>query len=569
MTKNYAKLSGMGTTSTLTPQTQKAAKGQKRNNAGGYSFKADDWTRLNRFLILGSESPTYYQSAQKLTKQNANVVEKLIKKGEGKKVVDTAVEISNQGRAYKNGPALFVLALAASYTSKDDSAYATEVRQYAFENLHKVARIGTHLFEFVAYADSLRGWGKAFQKAIANWYNNKPAEKVAYQVCKYASRRLEGDLPWSHRDLLRKTHLKPSSDDHNVIFKYVTKGRESFSDNEWQQVRENDKLAYIWAHEEVKNVDKESDVKSLIKEYSLSQESIPTEWKKNTSVGKQLLQNMPITATIRGLGKMTANEVLKPLSKETSLVCERITNEDLIQKGRVHPLQFLAALKAYKQNNRHVYNPWVENRSGTKSSLQWKPIDAICDALEEGFYKAFKYVEPTGKNYLFGVDVSGSMRMPCAGVNNLSCAEGAAAMAMTIARTEKNYQIRGFSGNFVDLGVTAKDSLSSALNKTDKNNFGGTDCSLPMKYALDKKLDVDVFIVITDSETWAGRNGHAHEVLKQYRSSMNKPDAKLVVMGMAGNNFSIADPNDPGMLDVVGFDANVPSIINEFVRGNI
>ncbi len=386
-------------------------------------------------------------------------------------------------------------------------------------------------------------------------------------MCKYASRRLEGDLPWSHRDLLRKTHLKAASKEHNVIYRYATKGREGFSDAEWRKIKANDKLVYIWAHEEVKLSTKPNEVKALIKEYNLAQESVPTEWRKDVSVGKQLLQNMPITATIRGLGKMTANDVLRPLSKETSLVCDRITNEELIQKGRVHPLQFLTALKAYKGPDRDSYYGWYG--SSNRSSLEWTPIDAVCDALEDGFYKSFKYVEPTGKNYLLGVDVSGSMSMPCAGVNNLSCAEGAAALAMTIARTERNYQIRGFSNQFVDLKVTAKDSLATALKKTSRMNFGGTDCGLPMSWALKNKLDVDVFVVITDSETWAGRAGHPHELLNKYRRDMKKPDAKLVVMGMAGNKFSIADPNDPGMLDVVGFDANVPGVISEFVKGNI
>ena len=34
--------------------------------------------------------------------------------------------------------------------------------------------------------------------------------------------------------------------------------------------------------------------------------------------------------------------------------------------------------------------------------------------------------------------------------------------------------------------------------------MGGTDCAQPMLYAKNKKLDVDVFIVYTDNETWAG-----------------------------------------------------------------
>ena len=46
--------------------------------------------------------------------------------------------------------------------------------------------------------------------------------------------------------------------------------------------------------------------------------------------------------------------------------------------------------------------------------------------------------------------------------------------------------------------------------------MGGTDCALPMVYAKENKLDVDVFIVYTDSETWFG-NIHPVKALEQYR----------------------------------------------------
>jgi 60 kDa SS-A/Ro ribonucleoprotein len=36
---------------------------------------------------------------------------------------------------------------------------------------------------------------------------------------------------------------------------------------------------------------------------------------------------------------------------------------------------------------------------------------------------------------------------------------------------------------------------------------------------------------------------------------------------MVSNGFTIADPNDGGMLDVVGFDATVPQIMADFLRG--
>ena len=72
--------------------------------------------------------------------------------------------------------------------------------------------------------------------------------------------------------------------------------------------------------------------------------------------------------------------------------------------------------------------------------------------------------------------------------------------------------------------------------------------------------------MLTDSETWAG---HVHPVqaLRRYRERMGIP-AKLVVVGMTSNGFTIADPNDAGMLDVVGFDAAAPALIADFARGS-
>ena len=92
--------------------------------------------------------------------------------------------------------------------------------------------------------------------------------------------------------------------------------------------------------------------------------------------------------------------------------------------------------------------------------------------------------------------------------------------------------------------------------------MGGTDCALPMRWALAQRQDVDVFMVLTDSETWAGKV-HPVQALAEYRRALN-PNAKLVVVGMVANNFTIADPNDAGMLDVVGFDSAAPAVIADF-----
>jgi 60 kDa SS-A/Ro ribonucleoprotein len=41
--------------------------------------------------------------------------------------------------------------------------------------------------------------------------------------------------------------------------------------------------------------------------------------------------------------------------------------------------------------------------------------------------------------------------------------------------------------------------------------------------------------------------------------------AKLIVVGMVSNGFTIVAPSDGGMLDVVGFDAAVPQLMSDFM----
>ena len=115
------------------------------------------------------------------------------------------------------------------------------------------------------------------------------------------------------------------------------------------------------------------------------------------------------------------------------------------------------------------------------------------------------------------------------------------------------------------LAISPRQRLDDAVKTVSDLPFGGTDCALPMLYAQAHEREVDAFVIYTDSETWAG-DIHPAQALRDYRQASGI-DARLVVVGMVSNGFSIADPADPGMLDVVGFDTATPQLISDFARG--
>ena len=538
---------------TTTPQSEPlAGKKQTKNSAGGFVFAVTPWTRLERFLILGSEGGSYYASERDLTKENIDGLKAALAE-DGARFVNTVADISFAGRAPKNDPALFALALAVADKRQEVSALA-------LSKLTMVARIPTHLFHFMQYVSALRGFGRALRTGIADWYLNQDASKLAYQISKYQSR--DG---WTNRDVLRLCHANPKGDDHKAILHWAVKG--------WDKVglkpHPDAALLPIWAFERAKQLKPETDAKELIRlisEYNLPRECVPTEFLNSVEVWDALLQKMPMTAMIRNLGKMTSIGLVSPNSDAAKMVRERLGDANLLHKARIHPISVLMAQSIYKAGH------------GMKGNLSWSPVAPVLNALDKAFYASFANAPKTGKRFYIGLDVSGSMGMGNIAGTPLTPREGAAAMAMVTMRTEEDYYIAGFTngagrsmhshmgyGSGVSkLDLTPKMTLDEATRYTAGLPFGGTDCALPMIDALAKKIPTDVFIIITDSETWAG-GVHPTVALQEYRNKMGI-DAKLIVMGMVVNQFTIADPTDAGQLDIVGFDASVPQIIANFAN---
>jgi 60 kDa SS-A/Ro ribonucleoprotein len=510
-----------------TPQSQPLP-GMTPNSAGGYAFPADDWTRLDRFLILGSEGGSYYATERRLTRENAEGVMRCLAE-DGVRAVSRIVEISHEGRAPKNDPAIFALALAAAAT--DDAT-----RRAAMAAIPRVCRTGTHLFQFVEAVEAFRGWGRSLRRGVAAWYATSPLNRLALQMVKYRQRG-----GWSHRDLLRLAHPLTDEPARRALFDWACHG-----------VVGEAAPALVRGFAAAAKADSAETLVSLIAEHNLPREAVPTEWLNDVSVWEALLKRMPMTAMTRNLGRLTAAGVLTPMGENVARITAALGDVERIRKARLHPLAVLLALKVYAQGR------------GEKGSLTWEPNPQVIDALNAAFYTAFANVEATGRRILLALDVSSSMAGSRIAGTSLTPREGSAAMALMTAATEENYHIVGFSSGLTPLNLSPSMRLDDAVRAVSNLPFDGTDCALPMLHALEKGIPVDAFVVYTDSETWAGKI-HPTQALRQYRERTGLA-AKLVVVGMVSNGFSIADPNDAGMLDVVGFDAAAPAVIADFIR---
>ncbi len=308
---------------------------------------------------------------------------------------------------------------------------------------------------------------------------------------------------------------------------------------------------------------------TLISEYRLPREVLPTELLQQARVWEALLEQMPMTAMIRNLATLTRMGVLTPMSAWTKTVAERLHDRDWLCKARIHPVQVLAALKTYAGG------------CGVRGQRTWTPVRQVVDALDAAFYLCFDNVQPTGMRILLAVDVSGSMASgSIGGVPGLTPRDGAAALALVTAAREENSHIVGFTNGLhsgpvhgmCGSGLTAFADQSRASGSMRVENymafrpFGGTGSALPMVSACRRAGAVDS-LRLADNETSAG-DIHPAQALRDYREQMALP-ARLIVVGMTSNGFTIGDPNDAGTLNVVGFSPEVPNLISDFIRGEL
>ncbi|WP_219460968.1 TROVE domain-containing protein [Nonomuraea rhizosphaerae] len=539
-----------------TPQNQPipGRTDQVRNAAGGYAFAKDLWTRLEDFLILGTTRGTYYVNEDKLTAENAGVLFQAID-ADGPRVVAmlTGISTARPPRAPKQRPALF--ALAACYAKGDAGT-----RQAAKLALPKVARTTDHLAQFFGYYKNLGGKatgrgigavaGRSLRTALGSWFLRDSADDVAFRACKARQRKTPQGEAFDLRDVLRIAHPVAEDERRKALFGWIAG---NVSDERAREV-----LPAVDRFLTAKAVTSTAEAVRVVTTAKVPWEFLPDAMLREPQVWDALVDTVGMTALLRNLARMTRIGTLRPGGEATRRVVARLTDAGALLKARIHPMDVWLAMRVYASGEARP-NPRAASHS-------WEPVPAVLDALEETYELSFGGVEPSGKRLLVAVDSSGSMsyaRVSVGGSSIGSPYEVGCAMAVMLARIEK--------GNVHVIDVDTAVHASKVTPRTNLREIadwrpsgGGTDLSLPFTWALKRRHEADGVVVLTDNETWAGRQ-HPAQALDAYRQAVS-PGARVVVAAMTAVGYSIADPKAEGVLNVAGLDASLPLVVNGFVR---
>lgn len=512
------------------------------------------FSRLHHFLYLGTEGNCYSSKKSVFSLDSIHSIESLIADGKGKDVVREIVRFSSEGLSVCPDAILYALAVCAHSQNN-------EIKSSAFKAIDKVCSTSVEFFAFNRFLNEVskpaKAWGRARRRAISSWYNSKSPKIQACEVTKIIQRHR-----WTHLDLFRLSHHEPVDKASAAIIKYVVKGIESTQkefgvDGVSSEVQEI--MTYLKAVHELKHTADEHVAARLIETHDLSFEHIPTHLLKSKEIWTCLIQRLPLHVLLHKLPRLQRLGFLKNNTALFKSLMERLRSDSALADGHLGPIEtFVIA----RQNE-------IISKLGQGKPLTRYRHSQLDDALHTLHMASFKMVPSTGKRYLIAVDVRNPMvHSRTVGGANLTPSDATALLLMALVRAEgQNVVAIAFSNKgMANIDINNKMTLSDITRRMRETPMGPVNMAAPLQWAQEKKRYFDIIIVCTDNQTQPG-DVHPAEALKEYRKTFNLPQTRFIVCAMSSQGFSLAPPDEPGMLDIAGCNVKILQVIQDFARG--
>lgn len=501
------------------------------NLAGGISYRRSLKEQALQVLMTGTFGDTFYASGDQLAQEAMEVFVEC--RDKHPEFFAKAIVIARNEGFRRDVP---VLALAVL------SAGGGRTKHLFEQAFFKTILIPDDLRSFVEQVKSgkivgRKGLGGVAVKAVGAWLGMISE----YHALKYGSANSRG---FTLRDIARLSHPKPISAAVSERLGWLVRGQKGLSENSElnPQLRSLEALKLATAEEE--------QVK-LVRQGRLPFEVVlPTVSAAKPAVWVELFHNAPYMNLLRNLVAFGRNQVFVDEANVREAV-GRLTNRQAIERSKVLPYRFFTAWKQYCKTDEH----------------DTRIANAIREACEISFCNL-----PTlgNRRVAIGTDVSGSMDMQISEKSEARYIDVAGIFTGALMKRCEDLVIPLPFDTSVHLNhdLSSRDDILATAKKIASYSGGGTAVGAPIEYLLDRQIEVDVFIGITDNEDWAyrqSRYGHSCSanfltLWRRYRKEVN-PKAKAYLITIAPYRDAVAPAGEKGVRFIYGWSDRVLNYI--------
>jgi 60 kDa SS-A/Ro ribonucleoprotein len=368
-----------------------------------------------------------------------------------------------------------------------------------------------------------------------------------YHAVKYGS---AASREMALRDVLRMAHPRPASPAVAERFGWLVGGIEKLGSDPALNPQ-------IRAFEALKRASTEEEQIALIREGRLPFEVVVPAVKATTpAIWAELLRQAPYMNLLRNLVTFTRHGVFSD-EANVRYAAQKLADPRAVERSKVLPFRYFDAWRRYMETDGH----------------DSRIADSLRAALELSFVNMPSFGAST---VAIGTDVSGSMDGPISSKGSTRFIDIAGIFTGALLRRVEGRAIPLPFDTEVrpDLGLSSRDDVLVTAEKISGIRGGGTAVGSPVEYLLDRKIPVDVFIGVTDSEDWAyGReygyscSGSFLELWSRYQNEV-APEAKAYLVTIAPYRDAVAPSGTKGVRFIYGWsDAVLRFIASDLEAG--
>jgi 60 kDa SS-A/Ro ribonucleoprotein len=487
------------------------------NHAGGPSYTRSLEEQCLQVMMTGVWQNTYYADQQTLVQEALTVFQQMALKDS---VLFAKMIVFARNKGFiRTAPITALVVLSTADVTSFCQAFPL------------VIRTPNDLKDFVTVVRSRQlrqGMGRAVKRTIGDWLNNLSE----YHTIKYGSKGSD----WSLRDILRLVRPVPKSQRSSVMFNYLRDGLTTEN-----AVNVKTLLPQVATVELLKDTTDQTEQLALITQGRLPYEVVVGAIKPTVEIWTALMEQMPIFALLRHLNTLNKAGVFAD-RKAVQYVVGRLTDQKVIQNSKILPFRFFTA----------------------HNSLDDSVPRAISEALETALEISFENMPMLEGRVCVGPDTSGSMSSLVSAQGKTRFIDIAAIFTAAMLRKTDDALILPFDTRIHPCKLSSRDTLMTTARSLAAYGGGGTNVGAPLEFLLEKKIPVDVFIGITDCESWHGRG--FMPAWRDYKKKVN-PNAKAFLLTIAPYRHAVAPESEGDVYFIYGWSENVLPFIAQTLSG--
>jgi 60 kDa SS-A/Ro ribonucleoprotein len=510
------------------------------NEAGGKASKLEPKQALAHVAATGTFGDTYYSTGQAQLDEVLALIEWI---DDNEYLAKLAI-YSREKAFMKDMPAALLVAL---------SCRDTQLTHRIFDRVVDNGRVLRTVFQMIrsgqfknAEGKARKGLSASLQRAFQRWLNDA-------SVGKLLSASIGSDP--SLRDILRMARPTPTDNARRALFGWLTEKEVE----KWAPATQADLPVEVQLLEEYRKATDDQAQVAILDKLDGARWDLLSDAAKGPRVWTALARKMGPQALRMNLNTLLRHEVFSNDKSMIDYAAGRIANEEEVRRSRQFPYQYFAAYM--------------------------NADDAVPQAIKTALHKAAEVacgnVPKFSGPVVIGLDTSGSMGSAVTGyrgsgaASKMRCVDVAALFAAAVLRSNPDSVVIPFDTQAYDAKIDPNDSILSIAKRLASYGGGGTDCSLPIKAAVEKypKRQFAAAILVSDNESWVGSGRYGatgvmsawEDFLANQRKLAGKnASPKLVCIDLQPYQ-TVQACERAEIMNIAGFSDSVFGVINGFL----